>query len=87
MTKISAQKAIHNYCKGCIYDPLDKGTWRDQVERCTITHCELFEHRPRSTAYKREQRERYLQSLTPELRAIEVQRAMDFGNKIKEMKK
>jgi len=69
--KISAQKAIFNMCKSCIYDSLAGGSWREQVEQCKISRCELYEHRPRSTAHKKEQREIYLASLTPEQLAEE----------------
>lgn len=41
------RKAVHAYCKGCIYDKLAGGTWLDQVEACTVTNCELYEWRPR----------------------------------------
>ena len=83
MSKISAQKAINNHCKGCIYDPLAGGTWREQVERCTITICELFEHRPRSAEYKRKAREEYLLSLTPEQLALEKIKEQNFRNKVR----
>jgi len=63
--KVSAQKAIFNHCKSCIYDPANGGSWREQVENCTVTRCELYEHRPRSTAHRKQQRELYLASLTP----------------------
>lgn len=42
----SRAQAIENYCKWCIYDELDVGTWRDQVEKCTCTTCPLWEVRP-----------------------------------------
>lgn len=64
--KVSAQKAIFNFCKGCIYDPKNGGSWREQVENCTVSKCELYEHRPRSSEYRKLQREIYLASLTPE---------------------
>jgi len=44
---MTRQKAINAKCKDCIYDPVDGGTWREQVQRCTSTDCALFEHRPK----------------------------------------
>lgn len=42
----SLRKAINAMCKGCIYDPMDKGTWREQVQACTSEECPLWAHRP-----------------------------------------
>lgn len=47
---MSKTKAIHEFCKSCIYDPKDQGTWREQVERCTSTNCALHQHRPMTVA-------------------------------------
>lgn len=44
--KLGMRKAINDYCKGCIYDPLAGGTWRQQVEACTIPKCSLYPFRP-----------------------------------------
>lgn len=66
--KVSPQRAIANYCKGCTYDPKDAGAWWDQVEACTIVRCELYNHRPRSKAHREAQREAYLAGLTMEQR-------------------
>ena len=41
-------KAIDLKCKDCIYDPLDSGTWRAQVEACTCTERPLFVFRPKT---------------------------------------
>lgn len=38
--------AIDGKCKDCIYDPLDTGTWREQVGRCTCLGCPLWPIRP-----------------------------------------
>lgn len=47
----SMRKAINDFCKGCIYDPIGgNGTWRQQVEACTSRKCPLFPVRPVSTA-------------------------------------
>ncbi len=43
---MSMRKAINDHCKSCIYDPLAGGTWRAQVQNCTISRCSLWEYRP-----------------------------------------
>lgn len=49
----SRAKAINEFCKGCIYDPLSgQGTWRQQVEACTQTECPLYPFRPKSEGRK-----------------------------------
>ena len=45
---MTRQKAIEAKCKECIYDPLDDGTWRQQVEGCDLVDCSLWEYRPKS---------------------------------------
>ena len=40
------RSAINSMCKDCIYDPYDKGTWRQQVEACTSYNCPLYDVRP-----------------------------------------
>ena len=45
---MTRQQAIDAMCKGCIYDALDDGTWRQQVEHCEITDCPLWNYRPKS---------------------------------------
>jgi hypothetical protein len=65
MTKISAQKAIYAHCKGCIYDPADKGTWVEQVEACTAIKCELYNHRKLTAKTRRILREKELALLPP----------------------
>ena len=72
--KVSPQKAINQHCKGCVYDSAEKGNWREQVEACTITHCELYSNRPVTSKTKRLQRENYLASLTPAEREIEAEK-------------
>lgn len=45
----SLRRAINAYCKYCTYDPLcGGGTWRQQVEACTVTQCPLWPVRPLS---------------------------------------
>lgn len=48
----SMRKAIDAYCRWCIHDPLDKGTWRQQTEACTSTDCPLHPLRPVSSGKK-----------------------------------
>ena len=46
---MSLRKAINEKCKDCIYDPKSRlGTWRQQVEGCTIVTCSLHPYRPTS---------------------------------------
>ena len=42
----SLKKCIENFCKGCTYDSSQAGSWRNQVEACTVRSCELWEVRP-----------------------------------------
>jgi len=42
----SLRDRIDAKCKGCIYDPVSAGTWREQVAACTSSNCELFDVRP-----------------------------------------
>lgn len=46
----SMRKAINAKCKDCIFDSCVPGTWRQQVEDCTITDCPLWNVRPKTTA-------------------------------------
>lgn len=43
---MSMRKAINDFCKSCIYDDCSPGTWRKQVELCTISDCALYPYRP-----------------------------------------
>lgn len=72
--KISAQKAINNHCKGCIYDSEAGGTWREQVEACAIIKCELFFHRPLTAKTKKKERDTWVAGLSEEQREIELKR-------------
>ena len=45
---MTRQKAIEEKCRECIYDELDEGTWRMQVEQCQLTDCVLYQYRPQS---------------------------------------
>lgn len=42
----SMRKAVNDKCRDCIYDPLDSGTWRQQVQACNSTDCGLWRLRP-----------------------------------------
>lgn len=39
-------KAIEAFCKGCLYDPLAAGTWKEQVGSCVSANCPLHAFRP-----------------------------------------
>jgi len=53
-TKLSLRGAINAACKDCIYDEGAKGegSWRQQVEACTVTKCALYPVRPISKPRK-----------------------------------
>lgn len=42
----SLKKCIEAKCKDCTYDQAAPGTWREQVENCTVKSCALWEVRP-----------------------------------------
>jgi len=46
----SLKKCIEQKCKDCTYDQLAPGTWREQVELCTVRACALWPVRPMSIA-------------------------------------
>ena len=50
---ISLRAAINAKCKDCIYDKMGAGTWRQQVESCTVTLCPLYNVRPKSKPKKK----------------------------------
>jgi len=39
---------VNMACKDCVYDEKGAGTWRKQVENCTVTLCPLYPVRPTS---------------------------------------
>ena len=45
---MTRQRTIDAKCRECTYDPLDDGTWRQQVQRCEIIDCALWKFRPKS---------------------------------------
>jgi hypothetical protein len=42
----SFRAAINAKCRECIYDPLSRGTWREQVADCINVNCGLHALRP-----------------------------------------
>jgi len=49
VSKPGLRGKIDAKCVECIYDPLDVGTWRQQVARCTSYTCPLRPVRPEPT--------------------------------------
>jgi len=45
----SLRRAIDTKCSDCIFDPLVRGNWRQQVTLCTCTNCSLWDYRPVSS--------------------------------------
>lgn len=43
---MSLRNAINRKCRECIADPSAAGTWRQQVEQCTVKTCPLYDVRP-----------------------------------------
>ena len=43
---MTRQQAIDAFCKSCIYDDEEDGTWRQQVKACDIQSCALHPYRP-----------------------------------------
>lgn len=56
MKKLTRQQAIDAKCHDCAHDPLDRGTWRMQVERCGGVDCPLYPYRPLPKARSSENR-------------------------------
>jgi hypothetical protein len=42
----SLRSCVNAKCRSCIYDPLARGTWREQVADCASSNCPLHEVRP-----------------------------------------
>ena len=42
----SLKKCIEDKCRDCSYDPQQPGSWRSQVQSCTVTSCALWTVRP-----------------------------------------
>jgi hypothetical protein len=45
---MARKEAIDQYCKWCIYDSKEPGTWRQQTEACTDKKCPLYTYRPKT---------------------------------------
>jgi hypothetical protein len=41
---------INEKCRDCIYDPANRGNWRQQVYLCSVTDCALWDVRPTPTS-------------------------------------
>ncbi len=62
--QVSWRNAVNEKCKDCIYDEYGEGTWKAQVEACTMPDCPLYTIRPvtaktrkeRAVAYQNEHR-------------------------------
>lgn len=42
----SMRAAVNAKCRECIYDPIEPGGWRQQVEACSCWGCPLYTVRP-----------------------------------------
>jgi hypothetical protein len=50
------RKSINDKCKQCIYHSTNEGgSWRQQVEACTVKSCGLWDVRPVSIGSKNEE--------------------------------
>lgn len=47
-TRVSLRALLNAHCRDCVYDPANGGTWRQQVENCTVKACSLYSVRPTS---------------------------------------
>jgi hypothetical protein len=83
--KTSPKRAIADHCKGCIYDHHCSGNWREQVEACAITNCDLYDHRPLTAKTTALLRENLLASLPDHERAIVLERALKRSKSMAEM--
>jgi hypothetical protein len=50
----SMRQAINAKCRECIYDPIGRGTWREQVRDCVSATCSLHQLRPMPSIRKDE---------------------------------
>jgi hypothetical protein len=66
MANHTRQMAINAKCRDCRYDPLDQGTWRQQIENCGCPDCPLYEYRPISIAANQRRITEKLAALPPE---------------------
>tara|TARA_R110002096_G_scaffold436071_1_gene666831 strand:+ start:6910 stop:7125 length:216 start_codon:yes stop_codon:yes gene_type:complete len=49
ISKPGLRGRIDAKCVDCIYDDLQPGTWRQQVDKCTSPLCPLFDVRAKTT--------------------------------------
>ena len=40
---------VNAKCIECQFDPMEQGSWQQQIENCGCKNCPLFEIRPRPT--------------------------------------
>jgi len=74
--KITTRKqAIDENCKDCVYDPSNGGTWRQQVEDCTIPSCSLFAFRPVTLELIEERKREKMAAMTPDELKVYLKRA------------
>lgn len=45
-SSLSLRKLVDQHCKDCVYDPSNGGTWRQQVDACSVMKCALYPVRP-----------------------------------------
>lgn len=46
VSRLSLRAAANAKCRSCIYDPMARGTWREQVADCVSANCPLHPVRP-----------------------------------------
>ena len=66
MNITSRKQAIDENCRNCIYDPQDRGTWRDQVTNCTVKSCALYGFRPLNKQTLEERKKAKVAAMSPE---------------------
>lgn len=42
----SLRKAVNAQCRECLYDPVQRGAWREQIAACASANCSLHPVRP-----------------------------------------
>jgi len=42
------RQVLDKHCKACIYDETNGGSWRSQVEACSVESCAWWPHRAKS---------------------------------------
>ena len=48
LTKRGLRARVDAHCVSCVYDDLVPGTWRQQVEQCTVISCPIWDTRTKS---------------------------------------